>query len=148
MAVNYGNTMKLKYLPLLLAPLLTLVYCDSNPYQQGEILYNNFCANCHMENGEGLKGLIPPLAGADWVKNNQEDLACIIRYGMKGPIEVNGRTYNEAMPGVPELSDFEITNVINFINHAWGNDYGYVKYESVKNALENCSDAEYGKDEK
>lgn len=119
---------------------LLLLHCSENPYRQGKILYQNFCANCHMEDGSGLQGLIPPLAGADWIGENQEELPCAIRYGMKGEMIVNGKTYNEYMPGVQRLTDFEITNVINYINHAWGNDYGYMKYEAVKTALEGCKD--------
>lgn len=130
--------MKLKIIALLSATCLLCLYCQDNPYRQGEILYNNFCANCHMENGAGLEGLIPPLAEADWIRENQDQLACVIRHGMQGPIEVNGRTYNEEMPGVPQLSEFEIANVINYINHAWNNDFGYVSYEKVKSTVDNC----------
>ena len=120
--------------------IFLLLQCNQTPYRQGQILYENFCANCHMEDGSGLQGLIPPLAGADWVRDNQNELACAIRYGMKGEMVVNGKTYNEYMPGVQRLSDFEITNVINYVNHAWGNDYGYMKYEDVNEALEDCKD--------
>jgi mono/diheme cytochrome c family protein len=120
--------------------VLPMLQCTDNPYRQGEILYRNFCANCHMEDGSGLQGLIPPLAGADWIHDNPKELACVIRYGMKGEIIVNGKIYNEVMPGVQRLTDFEIANVINYINHAWGNEYGYAKYEDVKTALEECKD--------
>jgi len=124
---------------LLLALGFFLADCDRQPYRQGAILYTNFCANCHMEDGSGLESLIPPLAGADYLREEQKLLPCIIRYGQRGPIVVNGRTYGQQeMPGVPELSDFEITNVINYINQAWGNDYGVVKYETVRQALESC----------
>jgi mono/diheme cytochrome c family protein len=112
--------------------------CDENPYPQGKVLYENFCANCHMEDGTGLKTLIPPLAGADFLAKHQEKLPCIIRKGMKGEIVVNDETYNNEMPGSPALTEFEITNVINYINHAWGNDYGVVKHLSVREALEEC----------
>ncbi len=112
--------------------------CDENPYKQGKIMYNYFCANCHMEDGTGLEGNIPPLAQADYVKENQDKLACIIRYGQNEEIVVNGVTYNNPMAGIEELSDFEITNIINYINHSWGNDYGYMKYEDVKSSLEDC----------
>lgn len=122
--------------------LLIIVFltdCETRkPFWQGEILYTNFCVNCHMEDGTGLRGLIPPLAGADYVKADPVRMACIIRYGMEGEVVVNDTTYNQAMPGVPQLTDFEITNVINYINQAWGNDYGYVKFEDVKAALEQC----------
>ncbi len=39
--------------------------CKETPFQQGKILYEYYCANCHMEDGSGLEGLIPPVAGAD-----------------------------------------------------------------------------------
>lgn len=116
--------------------------CNENPYKQGAILYTNFCANCHMDDGSGLKGVIPPLANADYVRDNQALLPCIIRNGMKGEVIVNGKSYNQPMVGIDALSDFEITNVINYINHSWGNDYGFCKLEDVRNALkeETCID--------
>lgn len=91
-----------------------------------------------MDDGSGLEGLIPPLANADYVQNYSSKTACIIRYGMEGEITVNGKTYNNPMEGIPQLSDTEITNVINYIHHAWGNDYGYVKFKEVKGALQEC----------
>jgi mono/diheme cytochrome c family protein len=115
-----------------------LLSCQSNPFQQGEILYNNFCANCHMEDGAGLTGTIPPLAGADFVRDRQEELACIIRKGMEGEVVVNGVAYNQPMAGIPELTEFEIANVINYINQAWGNDYGYIKLQTIRDGLEKC----------
>ena len=107
-------------------------------YPQGEILYNNFCASCHMEDGTGLPGNIPPLAGADYVEQDPLALACIIRYGMEGEIKVNDTLYNNPMAAVPQLSEFEIANVINFINSSWGNDYGVVKLEDVRQRLSSC----------
>lgn len=112
--------------------------CQSNPFQQGEILYNNFCASCHMEDGSGLQGLIPPLAQADYVRNNPNELACIIRYGQTGEVVVNGQKYNQPMAGISALSEFEIANVINYINQAWGNDYGYVPLNKIREELEKC----------
>lgn len=114
--------------------------CQSNPYEQSEGLYKHFCANCHMEDGTGLRGLIPPLKGADYLKADPLRVACIVRKGMEGPVTVNDTIYNQAMPGLGEdkISAFEITNIINYINQAWGNDYGYVSYIDVKKRLERC----------
>lgn len=132
--------MRLKLILSIFSGLLCLLVlnCDSNPYQQGKILYSNFCESCHMTDGSGLAGNIPPLVNADYLKNNQDKLACIIRYGQQGPIVVNDTTYNEAMPGVPQLTDFEIANVINYINHAWGNDYGFIQIDEVRESLKEC----------
>ncbi|MEN0006838.1 MAG: cytochrome c [Bacteroidota bacterium] len=123
---------------VLAACLLVLTDCKETPYQQGKILYENFCASCHMDDGGGLTGNIPPLANADYVKQEQAQIACIIRYGQMGEVVVNGVTYNNPMPAVPQLSDFEITNVLNYINTSWGNDYGVVKLSEVRAALQAC----------
>lgn len=123
--------------PLLLG-LLINSGCDREPYPQGKILYENFCVNCHMDNGSGLEGLIPPVVGSDYVQNQVGGTACIIRYGREEPMEVNGRRYTQPMPANPRLSDFEIANIINYMRHAWSNDYGYVTLEEVRQALETC----------
>jgi len=123
---------------LSLASLLP-VACKSTRNAQGEWLYNQYCANCHMESGQGLRGVIPPLAGADYLSRKRERLACIIRYGQQGPIQVNGREYNQLMPGVEELNEVEITNIVNYINQAWGNDLPYYPLDSVKLSLAACS---------
>lgn len=138
------NMKKQPYLYLLFFTLFCLVQpwtaCNDNPFQQGQRLYEFYCANCHIEDGSGLESLIPPLANADWVKNNQAALACIIKKGMKGEVVVNGKTYNQEMPGNKNLNQYEIANIINYINHAWGNDYGYAKITEVEKALEACPD--------
>ncbi|GJM33281.1 MAG: hypothetical protein DHS20C18_22820 [Saprospiraceae bacterium] len=130
--------LKLSIFSIIIGVLAFLISCDSNPYKQGAILYENFCASCHMEDGVGLEGLIPPLAGADYLKNANLQTTCIIRKGISDTITVNGRQYTDPMAGIPQLSDFEITNIINYINQAWGNDFGYVKLEDVRETLENC----------
>lgn len=112
--------------------------CDSQPYKQGAILYSNFCESCHMKDGSGLAQLIPPLANADYLKENPDKTACIIKYGMSGAITVNGKVYNQPMPAVKQLSDAEIANVINYIYTALNNDLPVVTMEEVKAALNNC----------
>ena len=112
--------------------------CQSNPYVHGQILYENFCANCHMEDGTGLTGNIPPLAGADFLKKYAEQLPCIIRFGVQDTMVVNGQEYTTPMAGIPQLTDTEVTNVINYINHAWGNDNGFTRPTDVQVILEGC----------
>ncbi len=123
-------------LPLL---VLALAACGESHFHQGENLYVTHCANCHMEDGTGLGDLIPPLAGADYLRDNPLKIACIIRHGMTGEVVVNGKTYNNPMAGIPGLTEFQIANIINYINQAWGNDYGYVKLADIRRALEECA---------
>jgi mono/diheme cytochrome c family protein len=112
--------------------------CHSNPFRQGERLYAHYCSNCHMPDGSGLVGLIPPLAQADYLRDYPDMVPCIIRHGIQGPMVVNGVTYQQEMAAIPELNEFEITNIINYIHHAWGNDLGYRTIQEVQAALENC----------
>ena len=78
---------------------------------------------------------MPPLAGSDYLKNRPRDVVRGIRYGMKGPIVVNGITYDEVMPGNQDLSEFQIVNIVNYINQAWGNDYGRITVEETRRWL-------------
>lgn len=113
-----------RYLLLLLpliAPFAPFA-CGKTDNAQGRVLYDQHCANCHMEDGKGLRRLIPPLAGADYLRENPREVVRGMRYGMKGPLVVNGITYNQPMPGNAELSEFQIVNIANYINGAWGND--------------------------
>jgi len=121
--------------------LAALAACSPNRFPQGERLFNYHCANCHMEDGSGLASLIPPLAGSGFLKDNPERVPCIIRYGLKSGILVNGKSYRQEMTGIPDLNEYEITNIINYIHHSWGNDFGYRSVEEVRAALKNCRPA-------
>lgn len=118
---------------------LTIWSCESaSTWKQGERLYAVHCANCHMNEGQGLAKLYPPLAKADYLALADGQLACLIRHGLKGRIEVNGVEYDMAMPGVPQLSAVEITNIINFLHHSWGNDLTTITLEDVTKQLKAC----------
>lgn len=124
----------------MLYALCSLPACTPTPYRQGESLYITHCASCHIDDGLGLRGVIPPLAGADYIARDSAAMACIIRNGLQGEIVVNGTTYNEPMEGLPQLSDFQIANIINYINTAWGNDFGFVTLPEVRRRLEACAE--------
>ena len=120
------------------AVLALVASCDETPYRQGQAIYEYKCANCHMDDGSGLVGNIPPLAGADWLSTHRDDIACVIRNGMQGPMEVNGLAYSGVMRGYPELSDAELTNVANYILTAWGNDEPPLPASRVPEMLDDC----------
>lgn len=110
--------------------------CETDPYRQGAIMYENFCTNCHGIDGAGLGKNIPPLAGSEYL-NDIDKMTCIIRNGLEGKIMVKGVVYNEKMAGIPKLSDFEIANILNFIQHKWGSGK-YVQINTVQAALKTC----------
>ncbi len=123
---------------LALTAVLLFVACESSPYQMGERLYVTNCANCHMDNGEGLVGLIPPLAKADYLSLNRDVLPCLIRRGIQDTIVVNGQTYAENMGGLPHLSDIQITNILNYINTNWNNHQEKYRLDEVRVLLKVC----------
>jgi mono/diheme cytochrome c family protein len=92
-------------------------------YVRGEAIYNDMCITCHMANGEGVPKAFPPLAGSDYLENNQELSIKAVKYGMSGEIVVNGTTYNSVMASMG-LNDQEVADVMNYINRSWGNNYG------------------------
>jgi mono/diheme cytochrome c family protein len=116
--------------PALALGLTLLPGCFTNKQHQGERLYVQHCAGCHGEQGEGLGHLIPPLAGSDYLAGHRAQLACIVRQGLRGPIVVNGVSYNQVMLGVQDttthhhLSPAQITNLLNYIEGHWGNRPG------------------------
>lgn len=118
--------------------LLTLENSCSPPKTHGERLYEAACMNCHGENGEGLKKLIPPLAGADFLKEYPKAVPCIIRNGMKGPVLVNETLYAHPMPGNDNLSVVEIYNIMQYINNAWGNEFPTPSLKEVDEQLDDC----------
>jgi hypothetical protein len=125
--------------------ILTSLQCDDgNPYKHGKILYANFCMNCHMENGEGLKGLIPPLVKADYLTTHRSDIPCNIRNGMKGKLIVNGVEYGQQeMLPIKKLTESEIANIMNYISTSWGNNEKLWTLEEVRQGLDKCQKQEY-----
>ena len=85
------------------------------------------CGACHQANGLGLPGAFPPLAGSEWVlEEGHERLVRIVLHGLNGPITVKGTTFSSQMPGLPQLSDEAIGNILTYIKNSkeWGNETG------------------------
>jgi mono/diheme cytochrome c family protein len=133
------STIYITTIGLLLGISLWGTSCADTAFSQGQASYKSQCANCHMDDGSGLQGLIPPLAGADYLIEHKNELACIIRKGMEQPIMVNGKVYNQQiMPANTKLTEAEITNICNYILSAWGNKGGELSLPEVKTQLQKC----------
>ena len=85
----------------------------------GKEIYLDFCAQCHLEDGKGVKGIYAPLAKSDFLIDISQTIHSI-KYGLKGPITVNGEEYNSIMVS-QGLDDEEISDVVNYILNSWGN---------------------------
>ena len=93
--------------------------------KRGNAVYSDFCINCHLPNGEGVQNIYPPLANSDYLRANRRKSIKGLKYGLKGKITVNGLQYNKYMPPMG-LSANEISDVMNYTNHSWGNKYGKI----------------------
>ena len=91
-----------------------------------------------MQDGSGLKEIIPSLKNSEYLEKHQDQLVCMIRHGMKDTLKTNGNSFIQTMPGTPKLTVGDITNVINYINNSWGNDFGIIKYDEVIRQFETC----------
>ncbi|ADB37350.1 c-type cytochrome [Spirosoma linguale] len=124
--------------------LINLLSCQSDEeikrqryITEGIFLYKNNCANCHQNKGEGLAALYPPIAGSDYLKDKKR-VICLIRYGQKGPIVVNGKPYNRPMPAQPQLSDLEIAEIVTYIYKEWAGETKITDVKAVTPILEQC----------
>ena len=120
----------------------TLGYRDEIRLKQykanGAKIYSKYCVNCHQPKGTGLASLYPPLAESDYLMADLKRAACIIKNGQSNEIEVNGKTYNQMMPGNEQLTNLEIAEVLTYITNSWGNNGGLSGVKEVDKWLKNC----------
>ena len=98
----------------------------------GKIVYMQFCLSCHMENGEGVPGLYPPLSETKYVLGDKEWLIKNVLLGQQGPIEVKGEQYNNIMTKLDFLRDKQIAEVLTYVRSNFGNNASPVTEEEVR----------------
>ncbi|WP_240484946.1 DUF7133 domain-containing protein [Arenibacter latericius] len=104
---------------------------------KGATLFRQICASCHSPSGEGIAGLAPPLLGSDYISTHLEQLGLIILHGLKGPLLINGETYDEGhqMPGLinnQDISDQDIADIISYVTNAFSNRPRSLKTSNIK----------------
>lgn len=97
---------------------------------RGKAIYADNCVTCHMTNGKGVPGAFPPLNPSDWLTEKRTESIHAVKYGLKGPIEVNGQPYDNIMLSLG-LDDEEIADVMNYTIQEW-NSGDMVTVEEVK----------------
>lgn len=99
----------------------------------GKEVYTSYCMSCHMENGEGLEDVYPPLAKSDYLMADKKRMIQQILYGATGPMKVNGKAYNGEMTSF-DLTDKEVSDLSNYIRNSFGNKGPALLPEEVKAA--------------
>jgi mono/diheme cytochrome c family protein len=87
----------------------------------GKSLFEEQCIACHQANGQGVPGQFPALAGNRDLFIDRIYPAYVVLFGLSGPITVEGKNYDGAMPPFGHLSDAQIAGVVNYVRGAWQN---------------------------
>lgn len=95
---------------------------EQERFAEGQKVYASVCVQCHKPDGLGAPGLAPPLAGSEWTAGSEERLVRIVLHGLRGPITVNGESYNLDMPGWKMLSDEQIAAALTYVRRSWENE--------------------------
>lgn len=99
---------------------------------RGKDIYTAQCVTCHMEQGEGIESVYPPLSKSDYMMADKKRSIQQVLYGLTGEIKVKGVTYDGVMTGFDGLSDEEISDVLNYVRNSFGNKGAAVTPEEVK----------------
>jgi len=81
----------------------------------------------------------PPLGPSDYMEENFDNVLCQMKYGKKGSLLVNGKDFNQPMPGVRSLTELEVAEIATYIYNTWGHERGMVDVETVAHAMEKCN---------
>ncbi|HCM77123.1 MAG TPA: cytochrome c [Cytophagales bacterium] len=123
------------------ASFLFVFACTLASFQQNDLLKASMnrgkeifaanCATCHMQNGEGIDGVYPPLAKSDYLMADKTRAIKQVLEGAIGTMIVNDVKYNGFMTGF-NLNDQEVSDVLNYIMNSWGNTGEMVTPAEVK----------------
>ena len=104
---------------------------------RGARLYEQHCAQCHGERGQGVAGTYPPLAGNRAVRlANSANLAQIVLNGGFAPATTgNPRPYGMP-PFVLQFDNRDVADVLTHIRSSWGNEAGEVSELDVNRVRE------------
>jgi mono/diheme cytochrome c family protein len=108
---------------------------------QGKGIYMTICVACHQPTGAGLFPVFPPITNSEYVAGSAERLAAMILKGNAGPMTVDGKLYNNMMPGQEAvLTDEKIAAVMTYVRSNFGNSAPAVSAEVVAAARKKFAD--------
>lgn len=85
----------------------------------GAVLYKNYCASCHKEDGLGVKNSFPPLKGSARVKDSNSLLTIVLK-GLDGKQAIDGVKYGTMMPSFAFIKDEELSSLLSYISKQFG----------------------------
>ena len=130
----------MKKTAFILIPAIVLVLLSAFSVQKfdlkasitrGKEIYNAQCVSCHQDQGEGIEDVYPPVAKSDYMMADKNRSIQQVIYGVSGEMKVNGKIYNSDMPAF-DLTDEQVSDVLNYIRNSWGNKGDAVLPADVK----------------
>jgi mono/diheme cytochrome c family protein len=92
----------------------------STPPSPGARLYLMNCIACHGKNGEGVKGVQPPLAGTPVAIGDPEQMLAWVMYGQRPDVLPKGQ-YAGVMPQFAYLSNEDLALLTTYVRSSFGN---------------------------
>jgi mono/diheme cytochrome c family protein len=84
---------------------------------EGKLLYQDHCSSCHQNNGKGISGTVPALAGNDAVTGGEPYnviMAMLEGFAPQG-------NWGAMASFAETLNDDQISAIANYVRTAWGN---------------------------
>jgi mono/diheme cytochrome c family protein len=99
---------------------------------EGRKQYMLICVACHQPTGMGLAPVFPPLTKSEYVNGPAERLIAMVLKGNAGPMTIDGKPYNNIMPGQElVLKDEQIAAVLSFVRQNFANNAPAISPEMV-----------------
>ncbi|MFA4901228.1 MAG: cytochrome c [Desulfobaccales bacterium] len=82
--------------------------------KQGQQIFENNCAQCHLKSGKGLPGTFPALDKDPFVIGDPKPVLATVLHGRKG-------TLGQMPSWKDNLDNRQVAAVVTFIRQAWSN---------------------------
>ena len=108
------------------------VAANNTAMRTGAAIYQDSCAACHRDSGQGEVNLFPRLAGSASVQSDDPTtLARVVLQGTRA-VSTSGAPTAPAMPAFDwRLDDAQVAAVLTYIRNNWGNAAGSVSASAV-----------------
>lgn len=123
---------------LLLAGLLGVKYTLDQQGGAGARVYAQHCASCHMDDGSGLRGVVPALDQSAYIQKAGPELIYLIRKGISDTLSLRENGYRWPMPGNTKISPQEMTSLVNFLGKKGSSSHTDLTFQQVAAAIEAC----------
>jgi glucose/arabinose dehydrogenase len=97
----------------------------------GEEIYLTYCGACHLSDGKGDGLRFPPLDSSEFVMGDKNKLIAILLNGLRQPISVRGKEWNNLMPSHSFLTDDQLASTLSYVRKNFGHNTDEITPEEV-----------------